>query len=124
MDRGRAAIIAVEPSHEPGDGATIGAAGLHAIIERVAETIDRLLPRRARLPMAALAAVEAERRGARRHADGELLDPGRWLLDRMQLRVFRMRRRAVVAFEVVLDRQLPVRRDRLGFAISDPGIGP
>src|SRR5258707_13268593 len=102
MDRGRAAIIAVEPSHEPGDGAAIGAAGLHAVIERVAEAIDGLLTRRARLPMAALAAVEAERRGARRHPDSELLDPGRWLFDRVQLRVFRMRRRAVIAFEIVL----------------------
>ena len=73
--------------------------------------------------MAALAAVEAERRGARRHPDSELLDAGRRLFDGVQLRVFRMRRRAVIAFEIVLDRQLPVCRDLVGFAMGDAGGG-
>jgi hypothetical protein len=74
--------------------------------------------------MIVLADRDAERRAAFRQASVQRGDAGGGLLERVQARVFRVRRRAVIAFEIVLDRQLPVRRDLVVRAMGDARIGP
>ncbi len=124
MDGSDTAVGFGEAAHRRRDQLAVLAAAGDTLVERVAEGVDRLLPLSGILPAVAGNDADAERTGALLHRRVEFGDHLLRLFERMGLRIFRMCRPAMVALDIVLDRQLPVGLEGIHLAMRHLGLAP
>src|ERR1700730_15397832 len=100
MYRGDSAVVTAQAPHERRHALAVGSGALDAVIERVAKAAARLLASIGPDPMLARGDVDTDRGRALGEARAKLLDARRRLLEGMEARIFGMRGRAVIAFEI------------------------